>query len=282
MFAKVSIFVIGIFLIGIILFSGCVAPESDNLGTTKSALTNSGDPKAPNNGGPSEVDNVIPINNPPSGEDTEKQPTDSTLDYSNATPQQLLDALGLAQLLGLPTDEIDAATKAKIKQWAEGIINDPNSTNSMLVNALQLLQSIGLMPNLDKVVLDIIKNRLTEEINDQYTCKNRLKEIVILCDQLGFDDLKKLAEQKQSGAGNQCSRIKYEYLTEAKDTYYFTKIDIVGGTLKRYSVLGQTLGTRSYYFEDGKFIWNYKMVVDNGCVIINKEGSGTVSMESEN
>ena len=208
---------------------------------------------------------------------------EDTFNNPNSTPQQMLDALGLAQIWGLPdTDKYDAQTKAKIKQWAESIISDPNSTNGMLIDALNLLQSFGLLPNLDKVVLDIIKNRLTEEINDQYICKNRLKEIVILCDQLGFDDLKKLAEQKQSGAGDQCSRIKYEYLSEAEDTYYFTKIDVVGGTLKRYSVLGQTLGTKSYYFENGKFIWTYKVVVDTGCVILTKEGTGTATMESEN
>lgn len=251
----------------------------------QSGLTSSsGNPKAPNYGGPSEVDNIINIDNPPPpGEDPpEKQPdsgdsgADPTTDYSNATPQQFLDALGLTQLLGLPTDALDAAAKEKIKQWAEGIINNPNSTNAMLVEALQVLQALGLDPKgmFEKEVWAKIKVRVEDELNDPNTCKNRLKEIAELFSQLGWNDLADKALKKAETAGDMCSKIKYEYLSEAQDTYYFTKVTIIGNTLKRYEVYGMTLGLYNYYFETGKFMWEVKEVVDTGCVILTREGKG--------
>ncbi len=286
---KIFISLILFFVVSAIFLSGCVSTTDDdnNLGTTQSELNSDGTANSPNNGGPSEVDNVIYIpgnNNPAEPDPKPKDEVDPADDNPSTTPQILLNALGLAQLLGLPTDDIDAATKAKIKQYIEQIIADPNSTNAMLVNALELAQALGLDSEgmFAKEIWDKIKSRIEAELNDPYTCKNRLKEIAELLSQLGWDDLADKAMQKAESATELCSRIKYEYLSEAKDTYYFTKIDIVGGALKRYSVLGQTLGTRNYYFEDGKFIWSYKVVVDNGCVIITKEGNGTATMDSEN
>ncbi len=287
MFAKNSIFVLCILLFGFVLLSGCVAPgteEGSNLGTVQSNLSSTGSGtgtvNSPNNGGPSEVDNIIPIDNPPPpGEDPpEKQPDsgDATPDYSNATPQQLLDALGLAQLLGLPSDALDAAAKEKIKQWAEGIINSPNSNNAMLVEALQVLQALGLDPEgmFQKEVWAKIKVRVEGELNDPNTCKNRLKEIAELFSQLGWKDLADEALKKAETAGDMCSKIIYEYLSEAQDTYYSTKVTIIGNTLKRYEVYGITLGMYNYYFETGKFMWEVKEVVDTGCVILTREGKG--------
>ncbi len=293
--------------------------------TQSNLTNNNGTANSPNNGGPSEVDpKVINVNSDPNavqpeptnpkgseqatkdalnnlgnaqaqGTETSQQQqavtdaataqTNAVINDPNATPMQLLNALGLAQSLGLPNEgAIDTTAKAKILNWALDIINNPNSSNSMLLNALEVIEKMGLdtTGKINQQVWDTIKKRVSNEINDQYTCVNRLKEIAILCGLLGWTDLQNQAEAKEKTAETMCSRMHYEYESTEPNSYLSEKYDIIGTTLKQYEAYGMTVGLQNYYLEEGKFLWSYKSVVDSGCTITTQEGTGEIPITLEN
>lgn len=259
-----------VLLVGFVLLSGCIAPgtpSEDDLGTTQNNL-NSDDQGAQD---AKAVQDVM---------DAGQAQIDSAFNNPNATPQQILDALALAQRLGLDTPELDAKTKAFLQKWINDIIANPNSTPEMLLNALAVAQLF--VGDEDETyynqVMGILKQKVNSELQSQSLCKKRLLEIAQYAQLLGFEEIANTTLTRAQGMPDECGNTTVEYSEIVNSPSYSKTANATfrGTSMKLFAPGGFTLpGFKSYSLNNGSVNWNYFEFTSDGCIETYRKSSGT-------
>src|SRR3989338_8696635 len=114
--------------------------------------------------------------------------------------------------------------------------------------------------------MQMIQNRLNEELKGPDLCRNRLAEIIKLSQLAGFNSIAETALARYESAGNACSRISREYETENAVVYMKIKVAVNAGNMKianRYSA-----DSKEYYFVDGNLEWDIYDKTNDFCNIV--------------
>ena len=172
---------------------------------------------------------------------------EDTLAVDSSIPQ-LLEALGVAQQVGLSEYEPKLMDRIKVK--IEMQLADPGLCKQKLLDIIQLAQQLGFS--------DI-----------EGKANSRLSTALVSCD---------------GTAGESSVRYNYEFVSDPKAEIGTRKVKItasVTGTLKEWTVLGVSAeGQDSFYFEDGQLTWSWDDYSESGCEITTVKGRGIKQLTS--
>ena len=224
---------------------------------------------------------------------------DGVVNNPDASMKELLEAIEIAQAMGLKSEEGMAKVSQKTDARIKEILNDPNAGIPDLLIAAELAQSLGTNEEgVYALVVAKIKLKLAAQINNPALCQKQLLEIAELAQGLGIDGVSENAMAAAPNAKPFCGKVNYTFTSIDKLYSLTTKITAdITGNLKEVDNVSTTIGgvtinvdlggfgqegSRKYFFEDGKMNWTYDSAPETqGCIILKKSGSGMVTLEEQ-
>ncbi len=213
-----------------------------------------------------------------------QQRIDELVNNPRATIKELLEAMQLAQVLGLEYQGAYDEVVQRANQRVEAVLADPDAPVRDLLLAAQFVQELGA-ENSDEAtqrVMARIEQKISAQLSSENMCRRQLLDLAEISQLLGFNEIAEAALAKAQDASQLCGTVNFEEKhDEERNNWRF--VASANGNLKEFAPGGfSAQEAHTYYFSEGVLTWEYVADPAVGvCITTTKTGRGTVQFTDD-